>query len=164
MQAALCENLKINYRAERNLAIFLEEVFMNKRKRVIILIAIILVLVVAFSMRVRVFFLNQIGDIFSESILNDNYQSEYISEKNKQKILDEIYSYENDDFKVKSVKCSYDDENWIEKYVWVSVVLETNDDERAEHYKCYFKIDKGKVYITEVGLNIADDRSVTDLD
>ena len=136
---------------------------MNKKRiAVFIVILIILAIVAIFSM--RIYFLNQIGDIVSESILNDNYKSEYISNSNIQKIRDEAYAYENDSFKVNSLECSYDHENWIENFVWVDVWLNTNDGERAEHYKCYFRIEKGRVYITDVGISIAEDGSATDLD
>lgn len=136
---------------------------MNRKKMTFILLIIVLIMLIVVIYPVRIFYLNQIGNIFSESILNETYSDKYISEKNRQKILEDIY-WEDSNNKVSSVECSYDDENWIKKHVKVAVSLETDDGEKQKYYKCYFKIDKGRVYITQVGLYLDEEGTVTDLD
>jgi hypothetical protein len=136
---------------------------MNKKKIVFFVSIIILLTIIVIIYPVRMFYLNQIGNIFSNSILNETNSNKYISENNKQKILSEVY-LEDGVNKVNSVECSYDDENWIKKQVKVAVHLETNDGEKDEYYKCYFKIDKGRCYITEIGLYLDEEGTVTDLD
>ena len=82
--------------------------------------------------------LDQIGDVFTETILTENCNSKYISEEDSKKILNNIY-WDDKNHTVKSVECSYDNENWINKHVKVAVYLETSEGKKEVYYKCYFK-------------------------
>ena len=71
--------------------------------------------------------------------------------------------------KIEEAECSGDIiEIILHKYVWIQVGYKVKVDgvirEDCEYFKCYYEIRKGHIYITKVGLNIADDGSVTDLD
>ena len=136
---------------------------MNKKKVVVFSLITFLIALIVVIYPVRNFYLNQIGNILRDSILNKSYSSECISEKNKQKILDDIY-WDGNDIRIKSVECAYDNENWIKRYVKVAVYLETNEGKNEKYYKCYFKIDKGRVYITQIGLYLDEEGTITDLD
>lgn len=79
------------------------------------------------------------------------------------KILNNIY-WDDKNHTVKSVECSYDNENWINKHVKVAVYLETSEGKKEVYYKCYFKIVGGNIYITKIGIYLDEEGSVTDLD
>ena len=112
---------------------------------------------------VRFFYLDQIGDIFTKTILTENCNSKYISEEDSKKILNNIY-WDDKNHTVKSVECSYDNENWINKHVKVAVYLETSEGKKEVYYKCYFKIVGVNIYITQIGIYLDEEGSVTDLD
>ena len=92
-----------------------------------------------------------------------NCNSKYISEEDSKKILNNIY-WDDKNHTVKSVECSYDNENWINKHVKVAVYLETSEGKKEIYYKCYFKIVGVNIYITQIGIYLDEEGSVTDLD
>ena len=110
---------------------------MNKKKITCVMLLIISIIIVIIY-PVRFFYLDQIGDVFTETILTKNCNSKYISEEDSKKILNNIY-WDDKNHTVKSVECSYDNENWINKHVKVVVYLETSEGKKEVYYKCYFK-------------------------
>ena len=93
---------------------------MNKKKIICVTLLIISIMIVIIY-PIRFFYLDQIGDVFTE-----NCNSKYISEEDSKKILNNIY-WDDKNHTVKSVECSYDNENWINKHVKVAVYLETSE-------------------------------------
>ena len=111
---------------------------MNKKKIICVTLLIISIITIVIIYPVRFFYLDQIGDIFTKTILTENCNSKYISEEDSKKILNNIY-WDDKNHIVKSVECSYDNENWINKHVKVAVYLETSEGKKEVYYKCYFK-------------------------
>jgi len=69
--------------------------------------------------------------------LTENCNSKYISEEDSKKILNNIY-WDDKNHIVKSVECSYDNENWINKHVKVAVYLETSEGKKEVYYIYYY--------------------------
>lgn len=136
---------------------------MNKKKIICVTLLIISIITIVIIYPVRFFYLDQIGDVFTETILTENCNSKYISEEDSKKILNNIY-WDDKNHTVKSVECSYDNENWINKHVKVAVYLETSEGKKEVYYKCYFKIVGVNIYITQTGIYLDEEGSVTDLD
>jgi len=105
-------------------------------------------------------YIEQIEDIVIRCLKN-NVDNQFISEKNCKKFYTPIRRNWQEEVKLEEVTCICEDENWEEQYVRVHVSyegsLESGEDiEGCEYYKIYFKIEKGKVYILEVGLSVGE--------